>query len=54
MDILSTISVRTPMKVRGFAFRELFAWLSMSLASVSRTSPGESLQVEKPGDWVID
>jgi uncharacterized protein YegL len=47
-DVLRQISPRTPIKLRGLAFRELFQWLSNSLSGVSRSQVGDVLRLPAP------
>ena len=51
MSTLRQISVREPLSLQGLKFRELFAWLSSSLRSVSRSTPGTDVALESPKGW---
>lgn len=52
-DVLQKISVRTPLSLKGYSFREMFQWLSQSQRSVSHSNPGEEDQVRlaSPTGW---
>src|SRR5262249_48219293 len=47
-EVLRQISPRTPIKLRGLAFRELFQWLSNSLSTVSKSKVGDALRLPPP------
>lgn len=51
MDALRKISTREPLSLQDLKFRELFSWLSSSLSSVSRSTPGTEVTLEAPKGW---
>lgn len=51
MEKLRQISFRDPLSLDGLKFRELFSWLSNSLRSVSRSTPGVEVPLEAPKGW---
>jgi uncharacterized protein YegL len=48
MENLKTLSIKDPVKLQGLRFRDLFKWLSSSLSSVSRSKPGEAIELSNP------
>ena len=51
METLKQISVREPLMLDGLRFRDLFSWLSTSLRSVSRSTPGTEIPLQSPSGW---
>ena len=53
-NTLAQISVREPLRLSGLRFRDLFQWLSSSMKSVSRSTPGTDVPLTNPavpGGW---
>ena len=51
MDKLSQVSVRSPLKLKGTNFRDMFNWLSTSMAAVSQSQVGEKVKLPSVDDW---
>ena len=53
MTQLSQIVVRTPLKLIGLNFQEMFIWLSASMQRVSQSKPDEQVPLPPPGWGII-
>jgi uncharacterized protein YegL len=50
-EALALFSNKSPKKLKGLNFNELFIWLSRSMTAVSSSSPGEKVQLPVAG-WM--
>ncbi|AQZ95573.1 VWA domain-containing protein [Halopseudomonas phragmitis] len=48
---LGQFSNKTPKKLKGLQFRELFIWLSRSMSTVSASVPGERISLPATDSW---
>jgi uncharacterized protein YegL len=53
LDVLQTIAVRQPLKLRGLQFVELFVWLSQSQRQVSSSRPGDQTALPAVEGWAV-
>ncbi len=51
LDVLGSIAVRTPLKLQGLKFVELFVWLSQSQRTVSSSKPGDQTALPSVEGW---
>ena len=50
-DALGQFSNKTPKKLKGLQFRELFIWLSRSMSTVSASVPGDKVRLPDTDSW---
>lgn len=48
---LGQFSTRSPKKLNGLQFRELFIWLSRSMSTVSASVPGDRIELPPTDSW---
>ena len=53
IDVLSQIAVRSPLKLQGLKFVELFVWLSRSQRAVSTSKPGDQTALPTVDGWAV-
>ena len=49
MDRLAQLAVRTPVKLKGLNFVEMFVWLSASMQKISQSQVDEQVALPPPG-----
>lgn len=53
MGVLEQLTVRTPLKLQGLQFVELFVWLSQSQRNVSTSKPGDQTALPAVDGWAV-
>ncbi|MBX3010609.1 MAG: VWA domain-containing protein [Caldilineaceae bacterium] len=53
LKVLSQITTRQPLRLQGLRFRDMFVWLSQSLATVSHSQVGEQVPLAAPTGWSV-
>jgi uncharacterized protein YegL len=53
MTRLSQVVVRSPLKLQGLNFKEMFIWLSASMQRVSQSQPEDQVALPPPGWGVV-
>lgn len=51
MGVLQQIASRSPLRLKGLSFKDMFVWLSSSLTSVSHSRPGDEVPLQTPAGW---
>jgi uncharacterized protein YegL len=51
MEHLSRIVVRTPLKLKGLDFTEMFIWLSSSMQKISLSNETDMVKLDNPAGW---
>ncbi len=51
MRLLAQLTPRTPLKLKGLAFRDMFLWLSGSMSAVSASNPTDETMLQSPLGW---
>lgn len=54
MEQLARLSVRPPLKLNGFDYRRMFAWLAESLKQVSRSQLGDKVKLPNPKPYDME
>jgi uncharacterized protein YegL len=54
MEQLARLSVRPPLKLKGYDYRRMFAWLAASLKQVSRSQLGDRVKLPNPKPYDME